>query len=69
MSISCFLEDINLIFKTFEMLLDGSSSFFGPRLFAKCETFGDSEIYNNQIFENWLDIFLDFRLVSWCLQR
>ena len=39
-SISCFLEDIGLISKIFKILLDGSSSFFGARLFESCQRFG-----------------------------
>ena len=33
--ISCFLEDIDPVSKILENFSDGSSSFFGPRLFQK----------------------------------
>ena len=39
-SISCFLEDIDLIPKIFKILLDGSSSFSVPRLFDNCQHCG-----------------------------
>ena len=38
--IACFLEDIDLIFQIFVILLDGSSSFPGARLFQNCQSIG-----------------------------
>ena len=40
MSISCFLIDMKYISKILEILLDGSSSFVGARLFEKCQNVG-----------------------------
>ena len=39
-SISCFLEDIDLIFKIFKISLDGSAGFSGSRLFQNWQNMG-----------------------------
>ena len=54
-SISCFLEDIDLIFKIFKKLLDESSEFVGLRLFQTCQKQHDVQIVrfpNIIFFEN-----------------
>ena len=53
--ISCFLIDIGLISKIFKIILNGSSGFYGARLFQnrqifKC--FQNLEIYKNDLVEN-----------------
>ena len=42
--ISCSQVDIDPIFQMFKILLDGSSGFFGDRLFEKCQHFGFTKI-------------------------
>ena len=38
---SCFLIDVCLISKLLKILLDGASSFVGPRLFKRFQNFGN----------------------------
>ena len=45
MSISCFSIDMKYISKIWEILLDGSSSFSGARLFEKCQHFGSPNMF------------------------
>ena len=49
-----FLIDIDLISMMFEILLYGSSAFFGARLFENCQNCGfpDFEIYKNTTCPN-----------------
>ena len=48
-----FLQDIDPTAKIFKMLLDGSSSFVGARLFQNWHFVGSQnfEIYKNNLFE------------------
>ena len=70
--ISCFLRDIEHIFKMFKQTLDGSAGFLRPRLFQsfhsfdfpKCEI---SEIQNT--FKKELGCSLQLLGVFCCLQR
>ena len=69
-SMSCFLEDIDLISKILKNLLDGSFGFSGTRLFPKnkMSDFPHFEIYKKKRFEI-IRYFLGVVSVSWCLQR
>ena len=50
--ISCFWEDIDLISKNFKIVLDGSSGFFGARLFGNCTKswFSIFKVYKTNMF-------------------
>ena len=56
-----FLIDIDLIFKIFKILMDGSSSFFGARPFQHCHKLGlpNNEIVNT-LFSKIFKVFLEF---------
>ena len=56
-SISCFLEDIDPIFKIFKNLLDGSSGLFGPRLFHCPFQSFDFHLLNFQKYYFWQLLF------------
>ena len=53
---SCFVIDIGLIFKILKILLNGSSSFVGARLFQN-RPFFEVHICKNNIFKRWFHIF------------
>ena len=67
MSISCVLEDIDLIFKIFQNLLDGSSAFSTPACSAtfKIVDFQNVEISKDNIPENDSGFVLELFGMSW----
>ena len=62
MPISCFLEDIDPIFKLFKSILDGSSVLFGPVFseMSKQHEFQDFEISKNMFSNTVSRVFLIF---------
>ena len=57
MSISCFLEDIDLISKLFKVVFNGSSSFVSEN--ANFVVFQSFETYKHNIFEKVPGMFLN----------